>query len=153
LLNGNPGQRICHAWGLWQADPLSPLLFVLSIEALNGMFRLAESRVSSPLRAPVIRHRPSLYADNLVIFIVPTSQDIRLVQAVLNMFAGASWLHTNVAKCQFMPIRCSEEQINIMQSQFPCQLVHFPCRYLGIPLSVHKLKKADLQPLVDMVVD
>jgi hypothetical protein len=35
----------------------------------------------------------------------------------------------------------------------PCQLVHFPCTYLGIPLSVHALKKTDLQPLVDTVAE
>jgi hypothetical protein len=36
---------------------------------------------------------------------------------------------------------------------FPCQLVHFPCRYLGVPLSIYKLKKVDLVPLVDAVAD
>jgi hypothetical protein len=40
-----------------------------------------------------------------------------------------------------------------VQHVFPCQLVHFPCKYLGVPLSVHKLCKVDLHPLVDMVVD
>jgi hypothetical protein len=40
-----------------------------------------------------------------------------------------------------------------MNTLFPCQLMHFPCKYLGIPLSVQKLKKVKLLPLVDMVVD
>jgi hypothetical protein len=148
LLNGSPSQRICHARGLRQGDPLSPLLFILSMEALNGLLYLAVSRGVSACASC-----SSLYADDLIIFLVPTTQDITLVWAILNMFAGASELHMNVAKCQFMPISSSEDQIDIMQSWFPCQLVHFPCRYLGVALSVHKLKKAELQPLVDTVAD
>jgi hypothetical protein len=31
--------------------------------------------------------------------------------------------------------------------------VHFPFRYLGVPLSIRQLKKAELQPMVDEVTD
>jgi hypothetical protein len=41
----------------------------------------------------------------------------------------------------------------MLQQLFPCQLAHFPCKYLGVPLSVHALTKADMQPLVDSVAD
>jgi len=35
LLNGVPGERISHAQGLRQGDPLSPYLFILAIDALQ----------------------------------------------------------------------------------------------------------------------
>jgi hypothetical protein len=38
-INGDHGQRICHARGLHQGDRLSPLLFVITMEALNAMFK------------------------------------------------------------------------------------------------------------------
>jgi hypothetical protein len=41
----------------------------------------------------------------------------------------------------------------MLQQLFPCQLAHFPCKYLGVLLSVHALSKADMQPLVDSVAD
>jgi hypothetical protein len=50
-----------------------------------------------------------------------------------------------VRKCQITPIRCSEEQVVAVQA------MHFPCKYLGVPLLVFALKKADLMPLVDAV--
>jgi hypothetical protein len=95
----------------------------------------------------------SLYADDLVIFIMPTEQDLLLLRSILDIFVGASGLHTNLAKCMIMPIPCSNDQINLGKEIFPCQIGQFPCRYLGIPLSIYQLKKADLQPLVDVTAD
>jgi hypothetical protein len=71
----------------------------------------------------------------------------------MDTFVGASGLHTNIHKYQFTLIQCTEEQIDFVQQLLPCQMVQFPCKYLGIPLSVYQLKKVDLQPLVDSVAD
>ena len=38
-----------------------------------------------------------------------------------------------------------------MQTQLPCQTSDFPCKYLGIPLSPHKLTKAQAQPIIDRI--
>jgi hypothetical protein len=90
LLNGWSGRRICHAQGLRQGNPLSPLLFILAMEALNGMFLVASDRnLFTPLRIPSLRYRISLYADDVVIFIVPSEQDICLVRVILECFTAA----------------------------------------------------------------
>jgi hypothetical protein len=41
-LNVTQGDRICHAQGLCQGDPLSPMLFLLVMEVLNSLFRKAD---------------------------------------------------------------------------------------------------------------
>jgi hypothetical protein len=61
--------------------------------------------------------------------------------------------NTNLAKCMIIPIQCSSDRINLAKEIFPCQIGQFLCRYLGIPLSIYQLKKADLQPLVDAATD
>jgi hypothetical protein len=63
---------------------------------------------------------------------------------------GAS---SNLSKCQMTLISYSEDQLSLVSSFFPCSMVQFPTRYLGIPVSVTKLPKSAFQPLVDQVAD
>jgi hypothetical protein len=101
------------------------------MEAINAIFHLADlAGVLSSLRASAIRHRVSLYIDDLVVFIDPTELDLTVVRAIMEMFADASSLRTNVGKCQIMPICCSNEQVTAVQSWFPAQVMHFLCKYL-----------------------
>ena len=43
MLNGHAGRRICHARGLRQGDPLSPMLFVLVMEVINHTIHWLDS--------------------------------------------------------------------------------------------------------------
>lgn len=49
------------------------------------------------------------------------------------------------------PINCSPEDIALVQQVLACRIEHFPTRYLGVPLSVYKLKRSEEQPLLDAV--
>jgi hypothetical protein len=51
------------------------------------------------------------------------------------------------------PIRCDQDQLAVAMSHFPCQVTYFPLKYLGIPLSIGKLPKTVLQPIVDQMAD
>jgi hypothetical protein len=65
LLNGSPGQRVCHARGL--GDPMSLLLFILSMEVLSALFRKADScALLQHIGAQQIKHGVPLYADDLL---------------------------------------------------------------------------------------
>jgi hypothetical protein len=93
-----------------------------------------------------------LYADDLVVFISLEHQDLFMLRQVLDMFQVSSSLSCNLAY-KMVAIRCNEEQITQSAEEFPCQLVQFPIKYLGLPLSVFKLPKSAMHPLVDHVVD
>lgn len=152
LLNGRLGRRIAHARGLRQGDPLSPMLFVIVMEVLNSLIKEADRRAAlSPLPGQAIRPRASLYADDLVVLIAPNTADLQCLLEILQLFAGASGLVTNVDRCVVMPIRCSEEVMQAVQLVFPCVVTPFPCKHLGVPLALKRLKHADEQSLVDAV--
>lgn len=153
-MNGAPGARICHARGLRQGDPLSPMLFLLVMEALSALIRKADEwHLFADIGAKEIPHRASLYADDLILFISPVERDLRTTREILKVFEGASGLGCNMQKCQLAPIRCDDSMVVLATSILPCTVTDFPIRYLGVPLSVKKLPKTSLQPLIDKVAD
>jgi hypothetical protein len=85
----------------------------------------------------------------MVMFLKPEATGILDTCEIFNLLVGSSRLGCNLRKRQLAPIRCNLDQVELAISLFPCQLVQFPIKYLGAPLSITKLPKASLQPLVD----
>jgi hypothetical protein len=124
------------------------------MEALNAMFiRADEHGLLRPLDLRSIKYKVSLYADDVVLFLQPCTRDMTVAKTALNCFEGATGLTTNLAKCSLTPIICIDEQMQEATDCFPCKISKFPCKYLGIPLSIRKLSKAEEQQIVNKVAD
>jgi hypothetical protein len=95
--------------------------------------------------------RVSLYADDLVLFVSPIEQDLTVLRTMLQIFGEASGLFSNLDKSVATPIHCSAEDIERVQHILTCRVEGFPSRYLGVPLSIFRLKKSDEQALIDAV--
>jgi hypothetical protein len=123
LVNDRLGWQICHARDLCQGDSLSPFCFIIVMEVLNAMITAADRRaVLTPLQGTAIKHHTSIYADDLVIFLVPTANDFSYIRQILDLFAGSSGLTTNQDKCTITSSRCSGDDVTTVQVVFPCRL-------------------------------
>jgi len=90
---------------------------------------------------------------DVAIFLRPAAEDISLTLDMLQLFGDASGLRTNIQKSNVMPIRCTDVDLNVIRSLLPCEIMDFPCKYLGLPLSLWKLTKDQLQPIIDRIAD
>jgi hypothetical protein len=97
----------------------SARLLLLVMEILNTLIHKADEWLLLHQLAPrVIPHRASIYANDLMLFIRPQPQDLLLLEAIFEMFQGASGLRHNLAKCQMAHIRCEEDDIQLVSSIF-----------------------------------
>jgi hypothetical protein len=114
------------------------------------MFRQAEERgLLGDLRHLGIMHRVSLYANDVIIFAQPRLDDLAVVREILGCFGQASALVVNFLKSVAIPIRCTEQVLLAVTPALGCPIGEFPCKYLGLTLSLSKLQKMDVQPLID----
>jgi len=150
LLNGIPGQLVAHGRGLRQGDPLSPLLFILAIDPLQRLLSLAtEAGILTRVARNRARLRVSLYADDAVIFLRPIKHEVRALSQLLNLFGQVTGLQTNIHKSSIAAIRCEGINLDDVLADFTAARASFPIKYLGLPLSVRRLRKVDFQPLID----
>jgi hypothetical protein len=150
LLNGVAGRPFKHRRGLRQGNPLSPLLFDLAIDPLQLLIQQATTNgILNPLPVREASLRLSLYADDAVIFANPHREELDVLLDIVDGFGNASGLRINVAKCTISPIRCSDIDLEPVLSGFNGQVTQFPVTYLGLPLTLGRLRLANLQPLLD----
>ena len=93
--------------------------------------------------------RLSLYADDAAIFITPTAHDISNLADTLQSFGEATGLVTNIAKSSISSIRSEDIDLAAILEDFPAAITQFPIKYLGLPLSLDRLRRADIQPYID----
>jgi hypothetical protein len=120
------------------------------MEVLNALIVEADRRaVLTLLPDRAVKCWALVYADDLVVFLHPSARDFNCIRQILELFAGASGLSTNLDKCTMTLICCSQEDIQAVQHVFPCRIQEFPTKYLGAPLSLSRLGHADEQQLVE----
>ena len=128
------------------------MLFIIAIDPLQ---RIIDQAATQGLLQPVLptkaNLRCSLYADDAALFAHPSPVEIDRLQKNLLLFGECSGLKVNMNKTEIFPIRLQPEIVNNIVRNFPGKISTFPGRYLGLPLHTRKLRKIEVQPLVDKI--
>jgi hypothetical protein len=104
------------------------------MDVLGFMIKKAEEEnLLQPLARRALQHRISIYADDVIIFLRPLTHDIDTMLELLQIFESASGLKTNMQKSSVLLVQCQEEDEELINALLPCQLLDFPCKYLGLP--------------------
>jgi alpha-D-ribose 1-methylphosphonate 5-triphosphate synthase subunit PhnH len=78
------------------------MLFLLAIESLHRLFQKNhELSLLGNLSKACESFRASFYDDDVVVFLSPSVQEVQTAETILDIFAKASGLVTNMAKAHF----------------------------------------------------
>ena len=147
-----PEVQLLHQQGLRQGDPLSPLLFILAIDPLHRLLRLAAERnIINPLPGRELKLRVSLYADDAVLFANPIAEEIEALMGILHGFGDATGLKINLAKSSATHIRCEDINMAEVLQSFGGQMKSFPITYLGLSIISARLRLVHLQFVLDRI--
>jgi hypothetical protein len=128
------------------------MLFILAIDPFHRMIETASSRgLLHQVLPRAAKMRCSLYADDAALFANPDQNELHNINTILSVFGNCSGLNVNLNKTEIFPIRCSEEIISEALLYFPGKVGRFPGKYLGLPLHTRKLRRVDVQPLLDKI--
>jgi exonuclease III len=139
IVNGSPEGFFNSSRGIRQGDPLSPLLFVLVMEALSRMVNATVEqglisgfsvggRVFSDL---VVSH--SLFADDTLIFCEACPEQLHYVRLILLCFEAVSGLKVNLGKSEMVAVG-DVGNIGTLAAFLGCRVAGLPMKYLGLLL-------------------
>jgi hypothetical protein len=63
-----------------------------------------------------------------------------------------SRMKINYHKSDLSPVNLEEEESHRYAQIFCCKIGSFPFKYLGVPLQYDKLRREDIQPIVDKII-
>ena len=141
--------------GLRQGDPLSPLLFNLVADVFSRMLMRA-AKVN--LITGLLPHsKPGgiislQYADDTLLFLENNLDKAVNLKWILVCFEQLSGMKINYDKSDLLVLGMDDERANDFDKIFCCKRSDFHIKYLGVPLHFSKLRREDLQPVIDKIV-
>jgi hypothetical protein len=94
-----------------------------------------------------------LYANDTLLFLKHDPTRACHLKWLILCFEQLSGMKINYNKSDMVPVNLDEDEIQDYAKIFWCKLGPFPFKYLGVPLHHEKLKREDIQPIVDKVIN
>ena len=124
IMNGVPGRKFKCKRGVCQGDPLSPLIFVLSVELLQILINRAASQglLCPPIPQGNADYPVIQYANHTLLIMQADARQLFFLKALLRSFSDSTGLKVNYSKSQMLPINVSQDRMQILANTFGCQI-------------------------------
>ena len=137
LVNGTPCGFFPSSRGLHQGDPLSPLLFIIVMEALSRLLaRARDGCYISGFGVGRVNHisiSHLLFADDTLILCGAARDQLCHLKSVFVWFQASSGLKINLGKFELVPVG-SVPDVEELAVVLGCKVGTLPMSYLGLPL-------------------
>lgn len=127
---------------------MSPLLFVLVADTLQRFIQNARPLIPS---LSIVQNQVLQYADDTLIIMDAHVQMMKAVMQILKVYAQITGLNINLSKSKFVALQIPHNLLPVIDQILHCSRVSFPLKYLGLPLSIRRLKKQHFMTLINMV--
>jgi hypothetical protein len=137
LLNGVLGKKIICKRGVRQGDPLSPILFVNTVDLLQSAINKAwqNGYIDLPIMDDFGHKYPIVqYAYDTLMIMPAHNQQLIYLKEVLQIFSQSTGLHVNFHKTTLVPINIDSERTNDLADLFGCKVESLPFAYLGLSM-------------------
>jgi hypothetical protein len=134
--------------------PLSPLLFNIVGDVLTRTLKKASEKgyIKGILETLMSEGIMALqYIDNTLLF-SSWGREVRNLNIVLMLFEKVYGMRINFNKSEFIPMNLETDRVHEVAHVLNCPLGSLPFKYLGIPIHFEKLKRDDLQPVIDKLI-
>nr|XP_009765119.1 PREDICTED: thiamin pyrophosphokinase 1-like [Nicotiana sylvestris] len=137
-------------------DPLSPMLFILVMDALSKMMDRAASEgflrgFSAPIGVPSARRVSHLlFADDTLVFCDPDMDQLTYLKQVLQWFQIVSGLKINLGKCEIFSVG-KVANIDALSYVIRCKVGSLPTTYLCLPLGASHKDSTVWNPVIERV--
>jgi hypothetical protein len=84
-----------------------------------------------------------------VVFLNPVKAVVDMLMVIMKWFGDETGLKINVSKSTVAPIRCSQVNLNEILQNFDGPRVSFPISYLGLSITLGRLRMVNLQAVLD----
>ena len=155
LVNGEPHGDIKPTRGLRQGDPLSPYLFLLVSEGLNGLIQ--QAMTAGDLRGfSLCRNGPRIshlfFADDTLLFCRAELREVQTIQNILQKYELASGQKINSSKTTlFFGKSVSLVSKNAIKNLLGVpEIKEYEC-YLGLPAVVGRNRRASLNYIKERI--
>jgi hypothetical protein len=141
--------------GVRKSDPISPILFNFVADVFTRILMRAagHGQIRGLLQSLNGTGVISLqYADDTLLLLENNLAVTRNLKWMLSCFEQLSGMRINFHKCDLIALSVDDQEAQVFSQTLSCILGKLPMKYLRVPLHYTKLRKEDLQPIIDKLI-